>query len=290
MNKVSVIRIVLSWALVLILLLVLVSVNHLSNREVEYNHTDTLIVHLENMKQKPIQKNAAGSDSVSLPDIMLLLGKKPTSENDLLVSVDAQLANRTGMLMHKKAYQAFKEMKNAALQDHVELIIISAFRGFDHQKRIWENKWNGRQMLYGNINARDISSDIERAREILRFSSMPGTSRHHWGTDIDLNSLNNKYFESGKGQQVYDWLKQNAHEFGFCQPYTQIDASRDGGYEEEKWHWSYMPIAKVYLNTYVDSVNYSHITGFDGWETASEVKVIEQYVLKINNQCMISDF
>jgi len=71
-----------------------------------------------------------------------------------------------------------------------------------------------------------------------------GTSRHHWGTDIDLNSFNNKYFESGKGKKIYDWLTSNASSFGFCQPYTPKGDHRPHGYNEEKWHWSYQPVSQ----------------------------------------------
>ncbi len=49
---------------------------------------------------------------------------------------------------------------------------------------------------------------------------MPGTSRHHWGTEIDLNALNNKWFENGKGLKVYQLAYKNAAQYGFHQPYT----------------------------------------------------------------------
>ena len=49
-----------------------------------------------------------------------------------------------------------------------------------------------------------------------------------------------KYFESGKGKQEYEWLRDNAYEFGFCQVYSEKGMERKYGYEEEKWHWSYI--------------------------------------------------
>jgi len=215
----------------------------------------------------------------------LLLGKVDPASNPLFVPVESRFANRSGMFMHKEAYEAFKEMHAAAASDGVNLVIVSAMRTFNHQRRIWNDKWNGRQMLEGNINATSIADPVERAREILRFSAMPGTSRHHWGTDIDLNSLVNSYFESGQGKRVHDWLQQNAPSFGFCQPYTAHGNNRQGGYEEEKWHWSYMPVSKKYLLAFKESVEYEHITGFDGWETASQIGVIERYVLDVNEDC-----
>jgi zinc D-Ala-D-Ala carboxypeptidase len=54
----------------------------------------------------------------------------------------------------------------------------------------------------------------------MQYSSMPGTSRHHWGTDVDLYALDDIYFTYGDGKIVYDWLLANAANYGFCQPYT----------------------------------------------------------------------
>jgi len=49
---------------------------------------------------------------------------------------------------------------------------------------------------------------------------MPGTSRHHWGSDVDLYSLEDIDFLKGNGKIIYQWLTDNAASYGFCQPYT----------------------------------------------------------------------
>ena len=65
---------------------------------------------------------------------------------------------------------------------------------------------------------------------------MPGsTSRHHWGTEIDIHSLKNGDFADGEGLKIYEWLTTHAEDYGFYQPYT----AEQGYEEEEKWHWSY---------------------------------------------------
>ncbi|MFN2394975.1 MAG: M15 family metallopeptidase [Bacteroidales bacterium] len=221
------------------------------------------------------------------PDKNILLGKLSTSQKDSLLSpIENKYANRSGMYMHKKAYNAFINMHDDAKKDGIELTIVSAFRDFDHQNRIWENKWTGRQVLSGNIFATEIPDAEKRALEILKFSAMPGTSRHHWGTDIDLNSLNNSYFASGQGRQEYEWLVEHAHKYGFCQPYTRKNEDRPSGYEEEKWHWSYKPVSSVYLKHFKELVNYNDLTGFEGHETAHQLRVIENYVSNVNQQCL----
>lgn len=189
--------------------------------------------------------------------------------------------------MHRVALDSFKVMHAAAQEDGVNLVIVSAFRNFSRQKAIWEAKWNGQRLIEGNKNAETEYPDpATRALAILRYSSMPSTSRHHWGTDIDLNRLNNAYFSSGEGLEVYNWLLENAHQYKFCQPYTEKGDQRPTGYEEEKWHWSFLPIAQPlteYAREYLDP---AMIKGFKGAEVADSIGVIENYVLGINNACL----
>ncbi|MDP4629806.1 MAG: D-alanyl-D-alanine carboxypeptidase family protein, partial [Flavobacteriales bacterium] len=120
---------------------------------------------------------------------------------------------------------------------------------------------------------------------ILKYSSMPGTSRHHWGTDLDINSLEPSYFASGKGKKEYDWLQKNAARFGFCQTYDNKSNSGRSGYSEEKWHYSYMPISTVLLNQYNAKIGSEKINGFAGCQTAKEVEMIRDYVNGIAAGC-----
>jgi D-alanyl-D-alanine carboxypeptidase len=178
--------------------------------------------------------------------------------------------------LRKETYEAFQNMAKAAKRDGVNLVIISATRNFDSQKKIWENKWNGRTKVEGK-DLTSISDLKKRARLILLYSSMPGTSRHHWGTDIDLNSLNNNYFLTGDGLKIYQWLLAHASEYGFCQPYTSKANGRKG-YEEEKWHWSYLPLSKIFLEEYKKQILYSDLGGFQGSEQASSLQILTDYV------------
>ena len=215
-----------------------------------------------------------------------LLGHIEPASDPRMRRIDPVWASREGMFMHHEAYEAFLQMAEAARKDGIHLRIVSAARSFAHQKRIWEDKWHGRRVLYGGVYATDICDPNDRAREILRFSAMPGTSRHHWGTDIDLNSLDNAWFASGQGLRLYTWMQENAARFGFCQPYTPRGQNRGGGYEEEKWHWSYKPIASLYLQAWENELSEHDIRGFDGWETAVNLKVVGDYVLGVDPSCL----
>ena len=111
---------------------------------------------------------------------------------------------------------------------------------------------------------------------------MPGSSRHHWGTDVDLNSFDNSWFEAGPGLNIYNWLSKHAREYGFCQPYS---AGRPAGYLEERWHWSYMPVSQKLTSLAKKELKNEMIKGFLGSETAVMIDVVKNYVLGINEEC-----
>lgn len=207
-----------------------------------------------------------------------LIGKFDPTRHPDFVSVGRPYADRPGMLLRRETFDAFRAMWEAARADSISLTIISATRTFAQQKTIWERKWAR--------FAAEAPDPEARALKILEYSSMPGTSRHHWGTDFDLNDLNNPTFEpGGRYADVYAWLQKNAHRFGFCQPYTPKGAERPHGYNEEKWHWSYQPLSAQMLQQFALHVQDSLITGFIGAETAGQIGVVRHYVLGVADVC-----
>ena len=215
-----------------------------------------------------------------------ITGKFDPATHSEFTPILPEHANTASMLMRKDAYAAFVSMFEAARKEGVHLKIISATRNFDRQKQIWEKKWTGETLVEGNVNlAQDVLDPVERAQRILRFSSMPGTSRHHWGTDIDLNHLENSWFEHGEGLKIYTWLVEHAMDYGFCQPYSPKGPDRPNGYEEEKWHWSWMPVSQSLTRQATVLLNDHDIRGFLGDQTAPGIGVVSNYILGINTLC-----
>lgn len=215
-----------------------------------------------------------------------VMGKFDPSTHPDFTLIDKKFATKDGIYLRKSAYTQFVKMHDHAERDGIELVIRSAARNFDYQKGIWERKWTGETKLSGNVDASiEYIDPFARAKAILLYSSMPGTSRHHWGTDIDINNFENSYFEHGRGLKEYAWLQQNAGKYGYCQTYTVKDSNRPEGYEEEKWHWSYMPIARHCLAVAEAQLSNTDIKGFLGSETATQIDVKSKYIFGINPDC-----
>ena len=213
-----------------------------------------------------------------------LLGKFDYAQDTSFALVPARYSKMAKQYLRKEVLEHFIRMANDAKKDSVNLYVLSATRSFDEQRMIWNDKWTGRTLV-NNKNLTAIKDSVLRAKEILKYSSMPSASRHHWGTDMDLNSFNNTYFSHGEGLKIYNWLLKNAHKYGFCNPYNEKGANRTSGYEEERWHWSYFPIANSCLEHYFEEINYDDITGFFGAGTAKIIGIKKHYVLSINNFC-----
>jgi len=205
-----------------------------------------------------------------------LMGRFNPAKHNAFVKVPARYANRSGYYLRKEAYQAFVKMYDAARKDGVKLVIRSATRNFNYQRGIWERKWR---------KQKKSRSAVDKARNILKLSSMPSTSRHHWGTEVDLNAFTNSWFEHDQGLKLFRWMNNNAAKYGFHRPYTKKDSKRPTGYNEEKWHWSYTPLSIPMLHDAKMALDDSKITGFSGSEVAAKIGVVKNYILGVSESC-----
>jgi len=214
-----------------------------------------------------------------------LMGQFDPAKDDRFAIISSPYAQKE-MYMRREALESFKKMHAAAKEDGITFLIKSATRPFNVQKSIWEAKWTGKRKVDGKMLPKDVKDPKGRAIKILRWSSMPSTSRHHWGTDIDINNLEPEYFERGQGLKEYEWLVAHAYEYGFCQVYSEMGEDRPFGYQEEKWHWSYLPISKQLTDAYAKKITDQDIGGFMGAESAPMIEVVKKYVLGINPKCL----
>jgi len=160
--------------------------------------------------------------------------------------------------LHYEAIASFLAMRDAAARDGITLEARSSFRDFATQVIIWNRKWRGERPLWsrtGVLLDRTQIKDSDMIDTILAWSSIPGGSRHHWGSDLDVvdaasipagydvQLVTAEYAPDGIFARLTNWLDQNLPRFGFFRPYR----SDRGGYCPEPWHISYAPVAMPVL-------------------------------------------
>jgi len=167
-----------------------------------------------------------------------------------IVQVDDPLC-----LLHREAAQPFLDLRAAAAAAGIDLAPVSSFRDFDAQLKIWNEKYRGERMLYDR-NGRPLEraglSEPELIEAILWWSAMPGGSRHHWGTEIDVIDRNAlpagegakllpvEFGPAGPFSHLNAWLDEHMHAHGFFRPYC----NDRGGVSPEPWHLSYGPVSE----------------------------------------------
>lgn len=244
---------------------------------------------LLDLEQKRENERVAEQQRIQkeLENKIYLTGKfDPAKREDFILIPPQYTLGQNKMYLRKEAFDAFLKMQEAADEDEIDLKIASATRNFDYQKYIWDGKWNGTILVDGKNLSKSIPDEPKRFKKILEYSAIPGTSRHHWGTDIDINDANPSYFDSAKGEKEYEWLLKNAAQFGFCQAYNLKGTKRPTGYNEEKWHWSYLPLARTFTQEYKNLITNEDIKGFNGDEYVSSQNLINNYVLSIDPDCL----
>jgi LAS superfamily LD-carboxypeptidase LdcB len=157
--------------------------------------------------------------------------------------------------LHMHAAAAFRSLHRAARAAGFDPYPWSSFRDFDRQLSIWNGKFSGARAVQDPTGrALDVAALAapERVAAILYWSALPGASRHHWGTDVDLvdrGALRDGYtvrltpdeFQAdGPFAAMHAWLAANAARYGFFRPFRGIRS----GVQSEPWHYSFAPVAE----------------------------------------------
>ena len=199
--------------------------------------------------------------------------------------------------LHAAAVEPFLAMRDAARRAGFELAPVSSFRDFERQRAIWNAKFRGERPALDRrgrtVNMKRLDAGA-RIDTILCWSALPGTSRHHWGSDVDvadghaiargyvLRLEADEYRSGGPFAALTAWLSTNMRRFGFFRPY----ASRRRGVQPEAWHLSYAPIARGALAAMTTELLAEAIRGrgVDGEaEILAQLPAIrERYVLDVD--------
>jgi LAS superfamily LD-carboxypeptidase LdcB len=157
---------------------------------------------------------------------------------------------------HKQVVKAFLAMRAAAAMDGFDILPVSSFRDYDTQLRIWNRKYTGHKPLYdqdGKVREFGALTEVQKIECILNWSALPGGSRHHWGTEIDVADANampkgyapkllpEEVREGGIFISLHRWLDANMAKFGFFRPYNFYQG--EGCMYPEPWHLSYAPLS-----------------------------------------------
>lgn len=200
-------------------------------------------------------------------------------------------------VLHAAAVGPFLAMREAAARAGFDLVPVSSFRDFERQRTIWNAKYRGERAALdrrGRVVKMRALDPGRRVETILLWSALPGASRHHWGSDVDvadgkiiasgykLRLEVDEYHRGGPFAALSAWLGENMRRYGFYRPYTR----RGRGVQPEPWHLSYAPVARGATRRVTTRLLQDAIAGA-GVEGEAEIlarlpAIRERYVLDVD--------
>lgn len=156
--------------------------------------------------------------------------------------------------------------------------VVSNHRDFNSQMRgfQWKQKKEAEvgpdEVVEGGPDAEGRVKVNRKEWDALKEKAAPGTSRHHYGCEFDLWTIDNSLFRQRDKEEAlgYEFLSRYGLLFGWYQPYTESRIRRERswptyravegvlevveaedvvegvkGYLEECWHWSYWPVGEA---------------------------------------------
>ncbi len=172
-----------------------------------------------------------------------------------------------GHQYHIEISQDWSDLVSRAKEKGIELKAISSFRSFSAQRNIWNLKAKGMRPLlddkeqpisYDQFDLNNEDDQYKLILTILRWSALPGLSRHHWGTELDIVDANalkdnpdykvqlipSEYSKDGIFEKLGEFLEYNLEQTEFNRPYA-VDL---GGVAPEPWHLSHRKISQHFIN------------------------------------------
>lgn len=147
---------------------------------------------------------------------------EPCLECRSLTSIGPDMFDREQRLTPPAA-KAWRKMQAAAINDGIELLVVSAYRSIEYQAGIIRRKLS---------NGLDIT-------EILSVSAAPGYSEHHTGRALDITTPGVEPLEECfESTPAFAWLQKSAAGFGF---HMSFPRNNPHGLYYEPWHWCWGP-------------------------------------------------
>lgn len=132
-----------------------------------------------------------------------------------------------GQQVDERIYPNLQKMFDDMRAEGHKPIVVSGYRNKAEQKAILEDKI---QDYKKEGHSKYISEKLA-----LQWVALPGTSEHQLGIAVDINPD----YSVSKGWGFYNWLKDNAHKYGFVKRYPD-DKTDITGISNEPWHYRYV--------------------------------------------------
>lgn len=184
-----------------------------------------------NIMLAPQSSQKDAENQKNLPWYLTLVNFENALSKDFAPDELAEVNN--GYMADSRITDAAKKMISDAAEEDVHIITISAYRDYEYQQKLYNNKVSRLQTEEGY----SVSKAREEAATVVAY---PGTSEHQLGLALDLVDASHvELDESQEETDAYKWLKEHCQEYGFIVRYPNGKTDITG-IIYEPWHFRYV--------------------------------------------------
>ena len=178
-------------------------------------------------------KSSAKSLDTHFSNLLLVNGWNPLPEDydyeGHLITIPQKYIKGSLTQIDKEVWPYLKAMLDDAIDEGIDIGVWSPYRSYATQKWLFEKQ------VQKQINNGVPENEAEdKAATIV---ARPGTSEHNTGLALDINCADHSF----KNTKAYEWLKQNAEDYGFVMRYAE-EKQEKTGVIYESWHWRFVGI------------------------------------------------
>ena len=155
---------------------------------------------------------------------LILVNRDSYIPDDYQVEL-TELSN--GKKVDSRIYPELQEMFNDARAQGYGLFVREGYRTQEEQQQLMDEK------IEAYENEGKSKSEAKKLAE--QWVAIPGTSEHQLGIAVDINADTTK----SSSDDVYNWLAENAHTYGFIKRYPS-NKTDITGVINEPWHYRYV--------------------------------------------------
>lgn len=140
-----------------------------------------------------------------------------------------------GLSIDKRAYDDLMDMIDDGQRQGLSLVVCSAYRSYDKQQELFDNK-------VARIQQEEGKSREQAYEEAQHTVALPGTSEHNLGLAADIVALSYQKLDEGYlNTPECKWLEENAYKYGFIMRYPE-DKKEITKIIFEPWHYRYVGV------------------------------------------------
>ena len=147
-----------------------------------------------------------------------------------------------GSTIRREVLSRFIQLRKDALRMKYDIYVFSGYRSYNQQQSTFDSFFQRNYLKLKQQYPNESEESLRKQAYLLTTNrvALPGQSEHQTGLAMDIACFyNSNYDEDLSNNYEIEWMRDNAHKYGFILRYPKGKEDITG-YSFEPWHYRYV--------------------------------------------------